>query len=46
MSYLFATYTIVFLLIAGYVFLISKRQKDAVKELMILQNLEERDEQV
>lgn len=42
MTYLFAAYTIIWLLIAGYIFFISKRQKDAIKELTLLQQLEEK----
>lgn len=41
MSYLFAAYTITWLLIAGYIFVIGKRQKDAVKELQFLRKFDE-----
>lgn len=41
MSYLFAAYTITWLLIAGYIFVIGKRQKDAVKELQFLRKIDE-----
>ncbi len=41
MSYLFAAYTITWLLIAGYIFVIGKRQKDAVKELQLLRKFDE-----
>ncbi len=41
MTYLFAAYTIVWLLIAGYIFFIGRRQKEAIKELKLLQQLEE-----
>lgn len=46
MTYLFAAYTIVFLLIVGYVFTISKRQKDAVKELQLLRQLDDEEDRM
>lgn len=41
MTYLFAAYTITWILIAGYIFVLGKRQKDAVKELQFLKEIEE-----
>lgn len=39
MMYLFAAYTIIWLLLAGYIWLIGKRQHKAVKELSLLREL-------
>lgn len=41
MGYLFAAYSITWLVIAGYIWFIGKRQKDAVKELKFLRDLSE-----
>lgn len=41
MSYLFAAYSITWLAIAGYIWLIGKRQHDARKELSYLKELQE-----
>lgn len=40
MSYLFAAYSIIWLVIAGYIWVLAKRQKDAVKELSQLQEMD------
>ncbi|MBB5174806.1 CcmD family protein [Texcoconibacillus texcoconensis] len=39
MSYLFAAYTIIWLLIASYVFVLGKRQKAAAKELSFMKEM-------
>lgn len=41
MTYLFAAYSIIWLLLAGYMLVIGKRQKDAVKELTFLRELDD-----
>jgi len=41
MIYLFAAYSIIWLLIAGYVWAIGKRQNNAMKELKFLRELKE-----
>jgi len=41
MSYLFAAYSIIWLLLAGYIWVIGKRQKDAVKELSFFRELDD-----
>lgn len=39
MTYLFAAYSIIWLLIAGYILVLGKRQKQAVNEVKFLQEL-------
>jgi len=41
MTYLFAAYSIIWILLAGYIWLLGKRQKDARKEIMYLKELSE-----
>ncbi|WP_280772237.1 CcmD family protein [Salipaludibacillus daqingensis] len=41
MTYLFAAYSIIWLLIAGYVWAIGKRQNDAMKELQFIREMKE-----
>lgn len=38
MSYLFAAYSVIWGLLAGYIFVLGKRQKDLKKELQILED--------
>lgn len=40
MNYLFAAYSIIWLMIAGYLFVLGKRQKAVIKQLQFLQDLE------
>ncbi|WNF37110.1 CcmD family protein [Bacillaceae bacterium IKA-2] len=42
MTYLFAAYSIIWLLLAGYMFLLGKRQNQIAKQLKFLQELEEK----
>lgn len=42
MGYLFAAYTIIWLLIAGYVLFLGKRQKQAIKELKFVKEMMEK----
>ncbi|UCZ52494.1 CcmD family protein [Bacillus shivajii] len=42
MEYLFAAYTIIWLLIITYVFVLGRRQKQVVKELEFLKDLHDR----
>ncbi|MDQ0257789.1 CcmD family protein [Evansella vedderi] len=42
MGYLFAAYTIIWLLIGGYVLFLGKRQKAAIKEVRFLKELIEK----
>lgn len=39
MGYLFAAYTIIWLLIAGYVLFLGNRQKKAIKELKFIKEM-------
>jgi CcmD family protein len=38
MGYLFMAYTIIWALLAGYIFILGKRQKDLKKELKVLED--------
>ncbi|MFO1444233.1 CcmD family protein [Bacillus sp. Bva_UNVM-123] len=38
MTYLFAAYTVIWGLLAGYIFVLGKRQKDLKKEIQILED--------
>ncbi|MBP2241491.1 CcmD family protein [Cytobacillus eiseniae] len=38
MGYLFMAYTIIWGLLAGYIFILGKRQKDLKKELQVLED--------
>lgn len=38
MTYLFAAYSVIWGLLAGYIFVLGKRQKDLKKELQILED--------
>jgi CcmD family protein len=40
MTYLFAAYSIIFLMIASYLFVLGKRQKAIAKQLQFLQDLD------
>ncbi|RXJ01127.1 CcmD family protein [Anaerobacillus alkaliphilus] len=40
MTYLWAAYSIIWLLIAGYIFVLGKRQKAIAKQLQFLQELD------
>lgn len=40
MTYLFAAYTIIFGMIAGYMLLLGKRQKEIAKQIKFLQDLD------
>lgn len=42
MTYLFAAYSIIWLLLAGYMFSLGKRQNQIAKQLKFLQELEEK----
>ncbi len=42
MTYLFAAYSIIWLLLAGYMFTLGKRQSDIAKQLKFLQDLEKK----
>lgn len=42
MTYLIAAYSVVWLLIAGYVFILGNRQRKMIKEIEFLQNLEKK----
>ncbi len=42
MTYLWAAYSIIWLLIAGYIFVLGKRQKAIAKQLQFLQELEKK----
>ena len=42
MTYLFAAYSIIWLMIAGYLFVLGKRQKAIAKQLHFLQELEKK----
>ena len=39
MTYLFAAYSIIWLLIAGYIWVLGKRQRKAAKELRFLREM-------
>ena len=41
MTYLFAAYSVIWILLAGYIWLLGKRQKDVRKEIMYLKELSE-----
>ncbi|SDZ67125.1 CcmD family protein [Evansella caseinilytica] len=42
MGYLFAAYTIIWVLLAGYLLFLGKRQKQAIKQIKFLQDLQDR----
>ncbi|WP_084034527.1 MULTISPECIES: CcmD family protein [Anaerobacillus] len=42
MAYLFAAYSVIWLLLAGYIFTLGKRQSDIAKQLKFLQELEKK----
>ena len=42
MNYLFAAYSIIWLAIAGYLFVLGKRQKAIAKQLQFLQELDKK----
>lgn len=42
MTYLFAAYSIIWLLLAGYMFTLGKRQSDIAKQLKFLQELDKK----
>lgn len=42
MGYLFAAYSIIWLLLTGYLLFLGKRQKKAIQEIKFLQELQDR----